>query len=1034
MRRLAVIGALVQRLLEAVFSRAGRLLDWLGGRRLPVWLLSQLARLERTPWGLTAALAVGLAALAAMSQLVGLLAGMHVPGAGSYTITDLTGTVFDGPSAERSADVVRTWREHPTPPGFSGPTEVIWAFVLIDSLLFAPAYAALLAIVLLKVARALTTAAETSILAGQYLRLARFAFALVPLLLLADLAENGLIAAVYETDSGVPWLSWLLWAVTTAKWLLAALVVAPVAISGLSLAFFFPLQVRQLGTALVVLRPQLLLVLLFAAGLFVSDQAADAIRRWRDDPADLIAAVALTLWLAAVLRASCSGLVSEFFRTEREPPGPPALFGAGAILFFGGVVGELMWDAGRGVCVLGIVLVVIGALSGPLGDLEPAKRHRTAPWATRWLPRVLAAAPVVLLGVAVLQAAVPEIAYARNDWFWLLLALGLGLQAAGWLAVLRAHALLSRLDTRQSLVLRLSLAGALLLALRVWSNPWRTAEVLGSIGVFAGFMVAGSLVAYGLAFVSEHVRPPAVFTLLRLRRTPVFVLLLIWLVGATKIDSGTYYDARTIAASVQAAELQRAGIKLERPGVHRADVFGEWLHAQPSDRKAVPLVLVAAAGGGIRAAYWTGLVLGCLLEGRGDEEACAAGGAAASARAAGSVFALSGISGGSLGLAAYEMHVRREPRRADWIDERLDDDYIAPVIAWALFADLPSAFVGRSGGTDRAEVLERAWERSWLDDLSDDSTWALLASRGPETDASPFAGGIFDLWARGPRLPLLLLNGTKVQDGCRFNASVFDASVEYRRGENVEPATVRLAEDCLALRLFEAPAEGAEPIYVEPGRRVDWTFASTEDLSDFVCPDRDVRLSTAVLLSARFPFVTPSGRLVKCKTPGAPAINIVDGGYFDTSGASSLVELWSELEPEIERANRGPGPCVVPLFVQIDTGYADPVGLGSARPVETRVPLLTLATGRNAREANARQAAALAFSGPFGGKTSAVLPSGAVVDRFAHIYSRAHPGAKAPLGWTLSQTARTDLKRQLVSNQAEIEKVRSWFSEGLSCE
>ena len=38
----------------------------------------------------------------------------------------------------------------------------------------------------------------------------------------------------------------------------------------------------------------------------------------------------------------------------------------------------MMWDAGRGVCVLGVMLVLIGVLSGPLGVLAPTQRHPMA--------------------------------------------------------------------------------------------------------------------------------------------------------------------------------------------------------------------------------------------------------------------------------------------------------------------------------------------------------------------------------------------------------------------------------------------------------------------------------------------------------------------------------------------------------------------------------------------------------------------------------------------------------------------------------
>lgn len=57
------------------------------------------------------------------------------------------------------------------------------------------------------------------------------------------------------------------------------------------------------------------------------------------------------------------------------------------------------------------------------------------------------------------------------------------------------------------------------------------------------------------------------------------------------------------------------------------------------------------------------------------------------------------------------------------------------------------------------------------------------------------------------------------------------------------------------------------------------------------------------------------------------------------------------------------------------------------------------------------------------------------VERYAHVYPRAHPGSAAPLGWTLSEAARADLRRELEeSNRSELAKVRRWFDLSLECE
>jgi hypothetical protein len=1031
-------------------------------------LLAPARWLEHHRIGVVACLAVALAAGVVLGQLNAVLAGMHVPGAGSYTISDLTDTRLGIPKAENAADVIRTWRETQIPDGFRGPAWSVGAFALVDGLLFAPAYALLLAIVLLKLRGSveatsgpdrLNEIASARILrrgedlneesfAAEYanvkslrrtgLRLIGVTLAAVPVLFLLDELENVLIPVVYhETPSG-DWfglLFFLLGWAALLKWALGILIMIGLAVITLAAASLERGRMGRLWTALVVLRAQVILLVLYAAGLFASDQSGDVILRWRDDPIDGLAALALTGAFGVVSLTTARLLLVELRQRDRDVP-ESRVFAAGVALVVGGVVAESIWQFGEGLAVLGAIVALVIGLSWLVAEPPLRRRQRTVGRFALVFPALLGGIPLVLLGLAALRTSVPEIAYARKSEFVVLAVIGLVVQAVGWTVALRWNRKVA--ESRLKVVLWAALAFSALLTLRVFLNPWRTSESLGSIGIFAGFTVAATLVAFGLVFFSERYEAPSAFAVLRFRRTPVFLLLAVWALVAAKVDQdGSYYDVRTAPASEQAQSLARQEIAFDRVRPRRRDAFDEWAARRPA-APAVPLVFVSAAGGGIRAGYWVATVLDCVLEGRGDE-ACSRHGEAANTRANGSVFAASGISGGSVGLAAYVTHLRHDPEDPDWRDERLGDDYIAPMIGWWLFVDAPLSLIRRDGGGDRAEIIERAFERSWVDDIGDRGAAGLIWKRGASTDGTPFSAGIFDLWARAQRredvsLPLLLLNGTKVQDGCRFNASVFDASVEYRVREGSSAVAARLAEDCLALRLFERTPPDVESIYVKPENRTDWTFASTEDLSDFVCRENDIRLSTAAMLSARFPFALPSGRLEKCRTRRAPAINVVDGGYFDTSGASPIVELWTELEPEVDALNsRAGAPCIVPFFLQIDTGYSDPTGGKRSRPLEMTVPIQTATTARNAREANARQAAALSFSGPFGRIRDATLADGAPLDRFAHIYPRAHPGSKAPLGWTLSRTAREDLDRQLSANRAEIAKVRDWFDGGLRC-
>jgi hypothetical protein len=77
------------------------------------------------------------------------------------------------------------------------------------------------------------------------------------------------------------------------------------------------------------------------------------------------------------------------------------------------------------------------------------------------------------------------------------------------------------------------------------------------------------------------------------------------------------------------------------------------------------------------------------------------------------------------------------------------------------------------------------------------------------------------------------------------------------------------------------------------------------DLTEhFLCPNPDVAMSTAALLSARFPYATPSGRLERCAEDGARTYVVDDGGYLDNSGSMSATDLYLQTMPFIDIHNK----------------------------------------------------------------------------------------------------------------------------------
>src|SRR5262249_31764894 len=137
------------------------------------------------------------------------------------------------------------------------------------------------------------------------------------------------------------------------------------------------------------------------------------------------------------------------------------------------------------------------------------------------------------------------------------------------------------------------------------------------------------------------------------------------------------------------------------------------------------------------------------------------------------VFAISAVSGGSLGSAAFAALVNYAERVAgptdtEWYSTQargfLKKDFLSQVLAAALFLDLPAQVLpcggdwfcpgGRLG---RERALERSLEAAW-------------SSVFP-SDQNPFTASVEQLWRPGKYTPALLLNTTEVETGARVVVS-----------------------------------------------------------------------------------------------------------------------------------------------------------------------------------------------------------------------------------------------------------------------
>jgi hypothetical protein len=500
----------------------------------------------------------------------------------------------------------------------------------------------------------------------------------------------------------------------------------------------------------------------------------------------------------------------------------------------------------------------------------------------------------------------------------------------------------------------------------VWSME--VPPVFGTVAVFSVALATLAWVFAEMQRFSEVAAPPLGLTMLYFRRVPVFILLGVWILIGSVLDDGSYHDVRTNGRAVP----EPVGLR---------QLWNEWsaTNCVNSAGRPVPLVIAVTEGGGIRAAYWTASVLTRLLP-EGAATDCA------SATARSRIFAISGISGGSVGAVTY---LARPSHEGNWFEHALGEpDFVATALARGMLVDLPHVLVGFHTD-DRAAWLERAWETK-VPDLARD-----------------YFSNLRPGLAAGRWTPLTLLNGAQVQTGCRVSTSAVQLT-------DNEDTTV----DCRSLSTRDNTLELAgDPPLAVPAAPV--TIDTISHLGGDC--NTSIRSSTAALLSARWPYISPSGHL-PCRPP---VLSVVDGGYADGSGSAAAVDLWAQLQPLVaehnnrivaERDNRigASGRLVVPTFVRIDNHYnstATPKAPGPtsepfAVPMAWRRAIETADTDRKQR------APALLTSGvPGAPRTTCQIPGQPVNGEFL-LAPRTRPGVPAPLAWTLAGPSRKDLDDQ----------------------
>ncbi len=347
----------------------------------------------------------------------------------------------------------------------------------------------------------------------------------------------------------------------------------------------------------------------------------------------------------------------------------------------------------------------------------------------------------------------------------------------------------------------------------------------------------------------------------------------------------------------------------------------KWLahrRAEIESTESYPVFLVASAGGGIRAAYWTAGLLSALQD--------------ADHTFAAHLFGISSVSGGSVGASVFAALVQANcsgcRERAAAI---LGGDFLGPTLSTMLIRDVASSAL-RQHWPDRGGALEQAFERSWQRVMGS----AVLGQR------------FENLWqgADQYRVPSLFLNATEA--GSAKRVVISDVSM---KGVDDLDTSIQTAVE-----------------------------------------RRSLRLSTAALLSARFPYVSPEARMME----GRRMLRLVDGGFFDNSGAATLAHVHRVLAQAAREAGLANKIRIVVLDIENDAPPA-PGCNEQVDPGGFSTPLTILDRIRSAQAERFKQELRV-----IAGRES-----------FWDDFRPGGGAAEFPLGWTLSAATRAEMDSQI---------------------
>lgn len=593
---------------------------------------------------------------------------------------------------------------------------------------------------------------------------------------------------------------------------------------------------------------------------------------------------------------------------------------------------------------------------------------------------------LLVIELALLALAVVAVVAARR---WLATAPRQRASNAGTAVV--AAAFSDAVPTDEHVIASLRIAGrwvvgisvAVLVLLLLFPRP--LAYAIGPVALLVLLVGCWTTIIGALTLALGQTKPLEIFQVLRVRSTPIVTLLILLPIVVSFIDG---------APALHALRTNEARQFTERDTLRTG--FTDWYASQecaltlPDSGLAVrPLLLVAAEGGGIRAATWTVDVLRELPR----DGSCAAGATLLS----------SGASGGSIGIASFRADGNSAASSAELNTTELGGSgALAADIVGLLDGDVIGAVTGiRVPSPVDYDNLLGEW--AWQDRTAlQEATWG--------DDAPQFA----QPYTVEPQSPVgyAIFNSTDSISNCKVLVSQLDLTTQV----TAEADTV------------EGPSAPA-------CNGADAELANSVDLQDYL-GDCIFSLdwATAAELSARFPFISPAGRVSNDTLPAdcnrVSDLQLVDGGLSDNFGLSTVADLAPELVQLVTATNAsadGVGrPFVVPVVIYITNNPGADV---TATPDGTRPEaLIPLSAYLGAPKALLTPGAWLTrLSTTLGNVCPPVDPvcttaleelRVAVPQGVAIAQPSTTPSISVPLGWTLSSFSRTRLRLEAETQAA----------------